>query len=161
MEDITESVASYREAARHLWNAFFYPDADWNDRDQFSEICVKLFDALVVSRVDLAQTHLPQMYDPHPKASPSLRVVPRSGLRIHVNRSHDVPRGGYWDDPVDMILSPDGVSFDFVNFYDFGETARRDFKYLEVEIREFAKHPHLVGRRALVEFDTIRVLIDA
>jgi hypothetical protein len=161
MEDITESVASFREAARHLWNAFFYPDADWDDRDRFSEICVQLFDALVVMHAGVAEARLPQMYDAHPKAIPALRVVPQSGLRIHINRSHDVPRGGYWDDPVDMILSPEGVSFDFVNFYDFGELARRDFKYLEVEIRELAKHPHLVGRRALVEFDTIRVFVDA
>ena len=50
MEDITESVASYREAARHLWNAFFYPDADWDDRSRFSEICAQLFDALMVMR---------------------------------------------------------------------------------------------------------------
>ena len=161
MEDITESVASFREAARHLWNAFFYPDADWDDRERFSEICVLLFEALVVARTTVTEARLPQMYDAHPKSIPTLRVVPRSGLRIHINRSHDVPRGGYWDDPVDIILSPEGVSFDFVNFYDFGQTARRDFKYLEVEIREFPKHPHLVGRRALVEFDTIRVLVDA
>jgi hypothetical protein len=79
-----------------------------------------------------------------------LRVVPKSGVRIVINRS--TPPVGYWDDPVDVVLPSDGARFTFV---------RRDFKYLEVQIEEFVKHPHLVGRRALIEFAGVGVFVDA
>ena len=46
MNEITESIAAFREAARHLWNTFFFPNADWDDRDRYSEVCVHLFDAV-------------------------------------------------------------------------------------------------------------------
>jgi hypothetical protein len=57
--DITDSVAAFREAARHLWNTFFYPKADWDDRDRFSQVCVDLFAALVVAPAGLSDTRLP------------------------------------------------------------------------------------------------------
>jgi hypothetical protein len=159
VKEITESIAAFREAARHLCNAFFYPNADWDDRDRFSEICVHIFDALVVAHAGLTDIRLPHLYIHHPPAISSLHVIPRSGLRIMINRS--APPVGYWDDPVDVVLPTDGARFDFVTFFDWAELDRRDFKFLEVEIREFVKHPHLVGRRALVEFDSVGVFIDA
>jgi len=159
MKEITESIAEFREAARHLWNVFFYPNADWDDRDRFSEICVHLFDALVVAPTGLTDIRFPHLYVGHPPAVSSLHVIPRSGVRIMINRSS--PPVGYWDDPVDIVLPSDGARFNFVTFFDWAELERRDFKYLEVEIREFAKHPHLVGRRALVEFDSVGIFVDA
>jgi hypothetical protein len=159
MKEITESIAEFREAARHLWNVFFYPNADWDDRDRFSEICVHLFDALVVAPTGLTDIRFPHLYVGHPPAVSSLHVIPRSGVRIMINRSS--PPVGYWDDPVDIVLPSDGERFNFVTFFDWAELERRDFKYLEVEIREFAKHPPLVGRRALVEFDSVGIFVDA
>jgi hypothetical protein len=76
-----------------------------------------------------------------------------------INRS--IPPVGYWDDPATSVMPSDGAVFDFVTFFDFDELDRRDFKYLEVAIRGFAKHPHLVGRRALVEFDRVGIFTDA
>ena len=159
MKEITGSIAAFREAARHLWNLFFYPNADWDDRDRFSEICVHLFDALVVAPTGLTDIRFPHLYVGHPPAVLSLHVIPRSGLRIMINRSS--PPVGYWDDPVDIVLPSDGAHFNFVTFFDWAELERRDFKYLEVEIREFTKHPHLVGRRALVEFDSVGIFVEA
>jgi hypothetical protein len=155
LNEITRSVEAFQEAARHLWNTFFYPDAGWDDRDRYSEICVHLFDALVIAPAGLVNVWFPQMYTHHPPSIPSLRVVPKTGIRIMINRSE--PPVGYWDDPVDFVLPSDGARFDFVTFFDFDQLDRRDFKYLEVEIREFPTRPHLVGRHALVEFDTVGV----
>jgi hypothetical protein len=159
VNEITESIAAFREAARHLWNTFFFPNADWDDRDRYSEVCVHLFDALVVAPAGVAGIRLPQIYTHHPPAISSLHVVPKSGVRIMINRS--TPPVGYWDDPVDVVLPSDGARFTFVTFFDFAELDRRDFKYLEVQIEEFVKHPHLVGRRALIEFDSVGVFVDA
>jgi hypothetical protein len=158
MNDITKSVAAFREAARHLWNTFFYPDADWDDRDRFSEVCVLLFDALVIAPTGRSGIRLPQMYEHHAPPMDSVQVVPRSGITIMINRA--TPPVGYWDDPVTQILPSDGARFAFVAFFDFAELDRRDFKYLEVVITALARHPHLVGRRALVEFDRVGVFLD-
>ncbi len=158
MKEITESVAIFREAARHLWNTFFYPNADWDDRDRFSEVCVQLFDALVVAPEGLSNIRLPQFFTHHPPPIPYLRVAPKSGIPIMINRA--TPPVGYWDDPVTQILPSDGARLAFVTFFDFDELGRRDFHYLEVEISEFTKYPHLVSRRALVEFNYVGIFVE-
>jgi hypothetical protein len=56
----------------------------------------------------------------------------------------------YWDDPVDRV---EGGQIDprFIEFFDWNQLAARDFQYYRVKINSFPKHPHLVGREALLE----------
>jgi hypothetical protein len=159
-EDISDAVATFREAARHLWNTAFYPNADWDDRDRFSVVCVTLFDAIVAAPFGIGGARLPQMCEPDPAPIQALQVIPRTepGIPIMINRS--TLRSGYWDDPVDRV-GPSDVRLEFVNFFDFDELDRRDFTYVEVFIRDFPLQPQLIGRRALVEFaDVIVKAID-
>jgi hypothetical protein len=79
----------------------------------------------------------------HPPPISSFHVVPESGVRIMINRS--TPPVGHWDDPIDTVLPSDGALF----------------TYTEVHIEKFEKHPHLVGRRALIEFDAVGMFVDA
>ena len=51
MEDVTHLVARYREAARHLWNAFLREGADWDRHDDFRLICVQLFSTMVLTPI--------------------------------------------------------------------------------------------------------------
>ena len=52
MRDITDLMQKHRECSRHVWNAYFLPQAeaenDWDLRDRFEDINVKLFSALVL-----------------------------------------------------------------------------------------------------------------
>ncbi|MBI5850619.1 MAG: hypothetical protein HZB39_06200 [Planctomycetes bacterium] len=154
MQDITEAVSSFREAARHLWNTTFYPGADWDARDRFSLVCVALFDAVVGAPFRLGSAKRPEMCEPDPAPMQAIQVIPgsKSGVPIMINRS--TPRCGYWDDPVDRVC-PSEVRLEFVNFFDFGELGRRDFRYVEVFICDFPSQPHLVGRRALMAFEHV------
>lgn len=154
MQDITQAMASFREAARHLWNSTFHPHADWDDRDRFSRVCVELFDAIVGVPCRIGGARLPAMCEPGPEEMRALRVIPAaaSGVPIMINR--DASGSGYWDDPVRQVC-PSEVRMEFVNFFDFGELGRRDFKFVLVHLRDFPAHPHLVGRRALLEFEHV------
>jgi hypothetical protein len=51
MQDITEAVGRYREAARHLWNTTFCAASpNWDVRDNFSRVAVEMFTAIVLER---------------------------------------------------------------------------------------------------------------
>jgi hypothetical protein len=149
MRELNESIRTFREAARHLWNSAFRTGADWDARDRFSTVCAELFDAVVLAPAGTRGVRLPPMNEPEPAPLTALRVVPDSdsGIPIQINRSS--PPSGYWDDPVDRV-SPADVVLQFVRFHDFDELGLRDFEYLEVRIDKFLGQPHLVGRRALV-----------
>ena len=157
MQDVTELVTRFREAARHLWNTAFGSSVDWDDRDGFSRVCTALFDALVLSPARISDTKLPEMWESDPEPHPALQVVPRaeSGVPIMINRS--TPRCGYWDDPVDRVR-PSDVRLEFIRFFDFDELGPRDFKYLEVHVADFTGQPHLVGRRALLEYENVKII---
>src|SRR5262245_25527689 len=53
--DVTPLMDSYRECARHLWNCYFAKDAepeqDWNLRDDFNNLALGLFRALVLRKL--------------------------------------------------------------------------------------------------------------
>ena len=55
MKDVTHLLNRYRECVRSLWNAYFMNQEsvipDWDMRDAYEDICVKLFSALVLNRV--------------------------------------------------------------------------------------------------------------
>ncbi len=157
MQDITDAVSQFREAARHLWNATFFPGADWDDRDRFSLVCVELFDALVLAPAGIRGIRLPAMCEPDPAPMRALHVVPRteSGVPIMINRT--TPRCGYWDDPVDRVR-PSDVCLEFVRFFDWAELERRDFRYVQVHIAGFTGRPHLLGRRALLDSEYVNII---
>ncbi len=157
MQDITDAVSGFREAARHLWNTAFFPGADWDERDRFSRVCVALFDALVLEPARICGSKLPEMCDPDPTPIPFLQVVPRheAGVPIMINRS--IPRCGYWDDSVGQV-KPSDVRLEFIRFFDFDELGRRDFRYLEVRVAEFTGQHGLVGRRALLDYEHVKIM---
>lgn len=84
------------------------------------------------------------------KPYPFLLLVPTvDPLPIQVNRpSQD--RNMYWDDPV-QSLRAEGLSLQFIDFYDFDDFGYIDLRYYRVKIVECMDHPEVLGRHALVE----------
>jgi hypothetical protein len=64
----------------------------------------------------------------------------------------------YWDDPVN-IVARDEASLRFVSFFDWDELALRDYRYAMVRIVDWAAHPHLAGRFALLESSSVRFVL--
>jgi hypothetical protein len=150
MKDITSTMSSYRECVRHLWNTHFWQQAerqeDWDLRDRFDEIAIALFRCLVLREVAREDAQVLPSYRRDRVALPFIRleVVPESP--IFVNRGVDE---GYWDDPVARVQR-DELDLRFIQFFDWWDLGFRDFAFYRARIVGSAKHPHLVGRDALL-----------
>lgn len=157
MRDVTPLFASFREAARHLWNtAFHRPDAHreggvaWDRRDAFSRVATELFTAIVLAPLEVTDQRLAPLWDHAAAPLTCFEVNPSaSAIPIMINRAS--PRTGYWDDPVRQIASGE-ARMQFVRFFDWDELGYRDFQYVETLMVDVPAHPELVGRYALIEF---------
>jgi hypothetical protein len=89
MQDITEEVSRYREAARHLWNTTFRAGpVSWDARDNFSRVASEMFSALVLDPLGSTENRLAEMFDPEPSHFQRIRVVPASEqIQILINRA--------------------------------------------------------------------------
>src|SRR5437867_9762524 len=96
-DDVTSLMNGYRECVRHLWNTYFWKDADphddWDLRDNFNDIAVELFRALVLRKLDRDEAELlPDQVAPRQPLG-FLRVEAPSGSTIHINRSAEMTSG--------------------------------------------------------------------
>lgn len=155
MEDVTHLLNSYRECARGVWNNFLRPEASFDRIDAFSALCERLLAELVLR---------PLGRPGHRKVAPSepypfLRVVPTAdSMPIMINRpSKDGNK--YWDDPVTQI-GPQGVKLLLIDYFDWDQLGFIDLQYYRVKVESFDKHPHLVGREALLEVHHAKVLFE-
>jgi hypothetical protein len=150
MNDVTALMQNYRECVRHIWNSHFRmgdeQPQDWDLRDQFYDAALILFRALVVWRLDVDEPEMLPDYrgDQAPLMFLRLDVEPCS--TIMVNRTG---AGGYWDDPVSLIETGD-LDLRFIQFFDWSDLDFRDFAFYRARIVGSSRHPHLVGRDALL-----------
>jgi hypothetical protein len=165
IRDITTLVASYREAARQLWNCHYVPSLKrrerwedrWDVRDSFDRVAIAMFSSLVLEDLGMADVaSLAPVSAGNPVAQPGILVSPSSatGAPIMINR--DRPRSGYWDHPRDR-LAPNDAELHLARFFDFDDIGLRDFRYLEVYIAS-ATDSDLVGRWALLDFEYARIV---
>jgi len=167
MKDITPILNHYREAVRHLWNTgFLLLDTEqdlWQLQEAFDAIASLLFTPMVLDCL-MALDSLEGISQPMSRAEEAdpqplmfLRVVPTGRAPIMINRA--TPRSGYWDDPVQEVFGSE-VDLRFIAYFDFDLVGIRDLEYYHVRIIAFAKHPHLVGRDALLKVGYAQVLWD-
>ena len=169
MKDVTTNLHLYRECVRHIWNTHFLgPIAasshKWGLRDEFDDVCCRLFGALVVEPLGLASASGGrEILSPGRSAAPRilrwLRVVPTApaGVPIMLNRDPLLDHG-YWDHSLQRVSAAD-VDLRFVRWFDFDDLAFRDFRYYLVRIESAATH-EVTGRAALIECEYTRVLLD-
>jgi hypothetical protein len=60
---------------------------------------------------------------------------------------------GYWDDPLRSVDKGE-IDLRFVQFFDWSELGFREFQFYRGRIVGSEKHPHLVGRDALIPVAT-------
>ena len=158
--DITDLIQRHRECSRHLWNTYFWPQAevedDWDLRDQFEDVSAKLFTSIVLWPLE-RESHLfkPAYLIPQVPV-PFIRVVPKGTCIAQVNREID---SGYWDHPIKELEEND-IDMRFVHYFDWWNVGHRDFEFLKVLIVSSTKHPELNGRHALVSPLNVKVEFD-
>jgi hypothetical protein len=97
MRDVTPLIASFREAARHLWNTTFrqaeFQSVDgWDRRDRYSRVITELFSAVVLAPLDATDQSLPSMWEHAPAPLARFIVQPNAptDVPIAINRATPV-----------------------------------------------------------------------
>lgn len=157
-KDVTGVFDHYRTSVRSIWNAAFWPDPDfrnWDSLDGWFEIARILFDELVLRKLN---KRFP-VEDLFRRPIPFFSVAPAaSTVPILIARpTPEVPKG-LWDDPVNRVASGD-AALHFLAFFDWNQLDYRDLQYYHVSIAAFDKHPHLIGREALIERQYVPVFL--
>lgn len=146
MEIATPTFQKYREAARHLRNAFYTPvdRNDWDMVEDFDEISVMLFKHLVLGEFQLNREQFDWL------AQPSGKFIVESSaedLPLMINREG---QSGYWDNPINMVKKGD-LTMHFIDYFDWDAMDQIDFRYYRVRIVASEIYPGLVGNDALIE----------
>jgi hypothetical protein len=160
MTDVTPLLEHYRETVRHLWNTgFLMLDTNedvWHLRDIYSDVAAMLFHSFVLVPIGRQDAAVAKDYDMYPQPLGFLHVVPHgSETSLLINRA--IPAVGYWDDPVTSLDAAD-TELQFIRYFDWDVVGMQDLEYYLVRITRSGRHPHLVGRDALVPVRDTRVL---
>ena len=149
---ITDRIELFREAARHIWNAYFRDEAescqDWDLRDAYSDVYVALFNALVKFRLPDGAPSIPHLWDSGKTVLMPYRLVATTE-QTSVMISRNIPASTYWDHPTDRI-SMKTADLRLIGLFDWNDLGFRDFRYYRARIVA-ADDPDLVGRDALVD----------
>jgi len=147
MRDVTELMSAYRECSRNLWNVYFSKRKDIGDAlDVFEQIRELLFDSLILSELSYEGGAKGEDIPP-----PALRVVPRERSLILIKRLTEPGKAGYWEQEKDMVVGPDDITLEFVDYFDFFQPPIKDFRYCLCRILSLPSHVEYEGREALIE----------
>lgn len=162
LTDVTESLLSYRECARTVWNTYLRPNVRLESRfdyvTEFENICMLLFSSIVLRGIGL----------PQDAEAPRLiyRTEPLGFLRVETATA-DVPAlvnrelipSGYWDYPIETLRSVD-ADLRYIDYYDFDACGVRDFAYVRCRIVAALRLPEVAGRDVLLPAHGVRILLD-
>jgi hypothetical protein len=158
--EITEQIRSYREAIRHLWNAYWvYQEPDWDSIDRFAEVADLLFRGTICSLVETKLPVIPVDHGDSPLSAYRLFTKHNGKLPLLVSR--DIPNKGSWDHPVSWIPAESAYDIIPICFFDFDQVGHRQIRYYRSRIINSPSHPELNGRDALIECDHVQIEIRA
>jgi hypothetical protein len=142
MEDITEDMYRFKEAVRHVWNAYLMETGSPMSpglQDSFEKIERELLRALV-----LLPCGVPELADEYRRRPMPILIQAKSGLsEIPVQfGSPDANRNIKWELPCSVAAA--GVSqYRFIEFFDWNPYGHVDMSYVKALTED--------GRLALIE----------
>jgi hypothetical protein len=156
---LTRHIHEFREALRHLWNAYMRLDATWDTAEEFAEIAQILFVECVLGRAGVEARSIPMDHGSEVLTEYRLFADHQGKLPLHANR--DIPASGYWDHPVSWIPPEQKQVIHPICFFDFDQLGWRRIQYYRVRIVESSSNPDLNGRDALIECQHVDLEIPA
>jgi hypothetical protein len=153
-EDCTPLFLRYREIARLIWNLGFWPDPELREVAcvlSYENAVARLFEGMVLLRLGY-DDRLTEW--PHGEGKPVnfAVTIKAPGAQLDVDQNLANASSHAWEDPV-LQVAPDACRLRFMGFFDWGQLAPREYRWLRVLIEQFDERPELVGHLALVEFD--------
>ena len=82
---------------------------------------------------------------------PALKVVPRPRSLILIKRLSGPGESGYWDEEKDLVVGPDDIKLEFLDYFDFSQVPIKEFRYYRCKVLSFPSHVGYEGREALIE----------
>jgi len=146
---LTPHIHEFREAVRHLWNAYMRREATWDTFDEFAKISEILFSESVLIRAGIDGRPIPL---DHGK-----QVL--TEYRIFAAGEQGYTRFRLLDHPVTWIPPEQKQIIHPMYFFDFAKLGWRTIQYYMVRIVESASHPALNGRDALIECEHVDIEI--
>ena len=152
MENITEDVLRFKEAVRHVWNAYLV-EADSPMSPELQESFEKIERELLRVLV-LLPSGIPEMADSYRVAPMPIRLQTRAGIsEVPVQfGSLDANKNMRWELPA-AIPAADVSKYQFIEFFDWNPYGRIDLSYVKARSGD--------GRLALIEQMYCDFVIDA
>jgi hypothetical protein len=151
--ECTQLFLRYREVARLVWNLGFWPDPELREVAcllSYQDATARLFEGMVLLPLGYGD-RVPDW--PGGLGKPVRFTVNLKGrAQLEVDRSLPKDSPHFWGDPV-VQVEPDACQLRFLSFFDWGQLAPRDYRWMQVLIERLDERPDLVGHLALVEFD--------
>ena len=151
MQDISNSMLEFKDAIRHVWNAYFAecdspmaPDI----QSAFESIELGLFQALVL--IPLGKSDTIDQY--RRQALPFILVRPADGLcdlPLQVGE-RDANGNVSWDTPISISVD-DQVSFEFFDYFDWYPYGYMDLPYVRARVASLPSQPNLQGAMVLIQ----------
>jgi hypothetical protein len=159
MRDVTDVLNTYRECLRHIWNAYFAPDArgdtDWDSVEDFDTASGYRFRALVLRKIEREEAGTRVLDETLAEPLLFLRIDRDPCGEILINRQQS---RGYWDHPLRTVEKGD-LDLALLGYFDWDVTGHRDLAYYRTRIVDSSKYPDVVGKDALVPIGPhVRVL---
>lgn len=150
---ITDRIEMFREAARHMWNAYFRPRVQqgqqgWDLRDEFSELYVALFHAIVCFGLPGDAPSMPHLWDGERSVLMPYRLVSEIE-QVPAMISRDIPASGAWDYPT-KHLSLKTADLRLISLFDWDQLGFCELRYYRARIIR-ANDPDLMKRDALID----------
>ena len=146
---ITAPIHEFREALRHLWNAYMRVEATWDTVDEFARVSEIIFSECVLSRAGVIARPIPMNHGT--EVMEEYRLFANHAGKLPLSPNRDIPASGYWDYPIKWIPPEETQTIHPICFFDFDLCGWRSVQYYRVRIVESDSHPELNGRDALIE----------
>jgi hypothetical protein len=151
MQNINSYIFRYRDAACHLWNAYFLSATDWTrlsecePLDSYEFIDRRLFFALVCHPLDIEFE-----YEWGQDIIDDIVLRPRDEgangqIEVQLRRNKDPETWRQTE-----VMGSQGMSFRFIRFFQWDNYTFRDLPMVRCKIEECPVHPEYVGKKALV-----------
>lgn len=151
MQDISNNMLEFKDAIRHVWNAYFAKsDSPMSPETQnaFESIELGLFQTLVLTPLDMFDRS--DQYRQQPLSF--IHVQPARGgneMPLQIGK-RDANGNMVWEMPISVLVDDQSI-FEFFDFFDWYPYGYIDLPYVRARVASLPSQPSLQGAMVLIE----------